>query len=121
MDIAQETFLKLFSCIRDFRGEASFESWLYRLVVNRCLDPKRGAAPTAWWVGFWTWCAPPSRGPAEVRSYLIPEMLRWLGGDENVPTVSWFSQLNGLAPGRWVCPPLPRRIHRLLLVAEKYR
>jgi DNA-directed RNA polymerase specialized sigma24 family protein len=46
MDIAQETFLKLFSCMRDFRGEASFESWLYRLVVNRCLDPKRGAAPT---------------------------------------------------------------------------
>jgi RNA polymerase sigma-70 factor (ECF subfamily) len=41
MDIAQETFLKLFSCIRDFRGEASFESWLYRLVVNRCLDQKR--------------------------------------------------------------------------------
>ncbi len=41
MDIAQETFLKLFSCIRDFRGEASFESWLYRLVVNSCLDRKR--------------------------------------------------------------------------------
>jgi RNA polymerase sigma-70 factor (ECF subfamily) len=41
MDIAQETFLKLFSCIRDFRGEASFESWLYRLVVNSCLDQKR--------------------------------------------------------------------------------
>jgi RNA polymerase sigma-70 factor (ECF subfamily) len=41
MDIAQDTFLKLFSCIRDFRGEASFESWLYRLVVNACLDQKR--------------------------------------------------------------------------------
>src|SRR5437763_15822285 len=41
MDIAQETFLKLFSCIRGFRGESSFESWLYRLVVNSCLDRKR--------------------------------------------------------------------------------
>ena len=41
MDIAQETFLKLFSCIRSFRGESSFESWLYRLVVNSCLDRKR--------------------------------------------------------------------------------
>lgn len=41
MDIAQETFLKLFSAIREFRGEASFESWLYRLVVNSCLDRKR--------------------------------------------------------------------------------
>jgi RNA polymerase sigma-70 factor, ECF subfamily len=41
MDIAQETFLKLFSSIRDFRAEASFESWLYRVVVNNCLDQKR--------------------------------------------------------------------------------
>ena len=41
MDIAQETFLKLFSCIQDFRGAASFESWLYRIVVNRCLDYQR--------------------------------------------------------------------------------
>jgi RNA polymerase sigma-70 factor (ECF subfamily) len=41
MDIAQDTFLKLFSRIRDFRGEATFESWLFRLVVNSCLDQKR--------------------------------------------------------------------------------
>ena len=41
MDIAQETFLKLFSSIRDFRGGASFDSWLYRIVVNRCLDHQR--------------------------------------------------------------------------------
>jgi RNA polymerase sigma-70 factor (ECF subfamily) len=43
MDIAQETFLKLFSSIRDFRGGASFDSWLYRVVVNRCLDHQRSA------------------------------------------------------------------------------
>jgi RNA polymerase sigma-70 factor (ECF subfamily) len=41
MDIAQETFLKLFSSIRGFRGESGFESWLFRLVVNKCLDQKR--------------------------------------------------------------------------------
>jgi RNA polymerase sigma-70 factor (ECF subfamily) len=41
MDIAQDTFLKLFSSIRDFRGDASFETWVYRLVVNSCLDHKR--------------------------------------------------------------------------------
>jgi RNA polymerase sigma-70 factor, ECF subfamily len=41
MDIAQETFLKLLSCIQQFRGESSFESWLYRLVVNNCLDYHR--------------------------------------------------------------------------------
>jgi len=41
MDIAQDTFVKLFSSIQNFRGEARFESWLYRLVVNSCLDQKR--------------------------------------------------------------------------------
>src|SRR5579871_1243992 len=41
MDIAQETFLKLLSCIGEFRGEANFETWLFRLVVNRCLDHHR--------------------------------------------------------------------------------
>ena len=41
MDIAQDTFLKLFSSIRDFRGDASFETWVYRLVVNSCFDHKR--------------------------------------------------------------------------------
>ena len=41
MDIAQETFLKLLSSIGQYRGDASFESWLYRLVVNSCLDHHR--------------------------------------------------------------------------------
>jgi len=40
-DIAQETFVKLFSTIGSFRGDAKFESWLYRLVVNSCFDHKR--------------------------------------------------------------------------------
>jgi RNA polymerase sigma-70 factor (ECF subfamily) len=41
MDIAQDTFVKLFSSIRDFRGDAAFETWVYRLVVNCCLDHQR--------------------------------------------------------------------------------
>jgi RNA polymerase sigma-70 factor (ECF subfamily) len=40
-DIAQETFLKLFASIGTFRGEAAFENWLYRLVVNACFDYRR--------------------------------------------------------------------------------
>jgi RNA polymerase sigma-70 factor (ECF subfamily) len=38
----QETFLKLLSHIQEFRGEARFQSWLYRMVVNSCLDRRRG-------------------------------------------------------------------------------
>jgi RNA polymerase sigma-70 factor (ECF subfamily) len=41
MDIAQDTFLKLFSCMADFRGDSAFGTWVYRLVVNSCLDHKR--------------------------------------------------------------------------------
>ena len=40
-DIAQDTFLKLFSAIGSFRGDSNFESWLYRMVVNSCFDQKR--------------------------------------------------------------------------------
>ena len=40
-DIAQYTFLKLFSAIGSFRGDSNFESWLYRMVVNSCFDQKR--------------------------------------------------------------------------------
>ncbi len=41
MDIAQDTFLKLFSRIRDFRGESGLETWIYRMVVNSCMDHRR--------------------------------------------------------------------------------
>ena len=41
MDIAQDTFLKLFSSMAEFRGESTFGTWVYRLVVNSCLDHKR--------------------------------------------------------------------------------
>jgi RNA polymerase sigma-70 factor (ECF subfamily) len=41
MDIAQDVFLRLLSCIQDFRGDANFETWLFRMVVNRCLDHHR--------------------------------------------------------------------------------
>ena len=41
MDITQDTFVKLYSRLADFRGDASFDSWLYRLVVNSCLDHRR--------------------------------------------------------------------------------
>lgn len=41
MDIAQDTFLKLLSHIGQFRSYAKFDTWLYRLVINSCLDHQR--------------------------------------------------------------------------------
>jgi len=40
-DITQQVFLKLFTTIGQFRRDAGFATWLYRLVVNACLDEQR--------------------------------------------------------------------------------
>jgi RNA polymerase sigma-70 factor (ECF subfamily) len=37
-DIAQEVFTKLFFSLHQFRLEASFDAWLYRITVNQCCD-----------------------------------------------------------------------------------
>jgi RNA polymerase sigma-70 factor (ECF subfamily) len=40
-DVTQQVFLKLMTSIGQFRGDAAFSTWLYRLVVNACLDVAR--------------------------------------------------------------------------------
>jgi RNA polymerase sigma-70 factor (ECF subfamily) len=40
-DITQQVFLKLFTAITQFRGEAEFSTWLYRMTANACLDEQR--------------------------------------------------------------------------------
>ena len=43
-DAAQESFLKAFGSLEDFRGASSFGTWLHRIAVNRCLDLLRRRA-----------------------------------------------------------------------------
>jgi RNA polymerase sigma-70 factor (ECF subfamily) len=40
-DVTQQVFLKLMTSIGQFRGDAEFSTWLYRLVVNACTDAAR--------------------------------------------------------------------------------
>jgi RNA polymerase sigma-70 factor (ECF subfamily) len=40
-DACQEAFLKAFLNLKRFEGRSSFYTWLYRLVMNLCLDFKR--------------------------------------------------------------------------------
>jgi len=40
-DAAQDTFIKAYQNLKDFRPEASFYTWLYRIAVNTCLDFKK--------------------------------------------------------------------------------
>jgi RNA polymerase sigma-70 factor, ECF subfamily len=40
-DAAQDTFIKAYKGIKDFRPEASLYTWVYRIAVNTCLDHKK--------------------------------------------------------------------------------
>lgn len=37
MDLTQETFVSAWEHLKNFRGDAKFESWLYRIAVNKTL------------------------------------------------------------------------------------
>ena len=40
-EVTQQVFLKLMREMTRFRGESAFSTWLYRLVVNACVDRSR--------------------------------------------------------------------------------
>ncbi len=46
-DVAQEAFVKAFRLIGQFRGESGFYAWLYRIVINICLDRMRRKSATS--------------------------------------------------------------------------
>ena len=46
-DVAQEAFVKAFRQIDQFRGESGFYAWLYRIVINLCLDRMRRKCVTS--------------------------------------------------------------------------
>jgi RNA polymerase sigma-70 factor (ECF subfamily) len=41
-EVTQHVFVKLMREIGRFRGDAAFTTWLYRLVINACVDRSRG-------------------------------------------------------------------------------
>ena len=41
-DAVQETFLKAYKALDQFRGESSEKTWLFRIGVNVCRDMRRG-------------------------------------------------------------------------------
>lgn len=41
MDISQDAFVKVYKHLPNFKGDSAFYTWLYRIVVNLCIDKKR--------------------------------------------------------------------------------
>src|SRR5678816_313601 len=40
-DVLQETFLRAYKSVGNFRGESSFTTWLTRIAINICLNLRR--------------------------------------------------------------------------------
>lgn len=40
-DMAQDALIRVFKSLKDFKGQAAFSTWLYRIVTNVCLDELR--------------------------------------------------------------------------------
>jgi RNA polymerase sigma-70 factor (ECF subfamily) len=40
-DAVQETFLKVHRSVASFRGQSSFVTWTYRILINTCYDARR--------------------------------------------------------------------------------
>src|SRR4051812_1320187 len=47
-DIAQDVFIKVYRSLDRFRHDAQVTSWLYRIVMNACIDQRRRSAPAGW-------------------------------------------------------------------------
>jgi RNA polymerase sigma-70 factor (ECF subfamily) len=46
-DIAQEVFIKVYRSLDKFRQDAQLTSWLYRIVMNACIDHRRRHVPAS--------------------------------------------------------------------------
>lgn len=44
-DIAQDVFIKVYRSLDRFRQDAQLTSWMYRIVMNACIDYRRRHAP----------------------------------------------------------------------------
>ena len=47
-DITQDVFIKVYRSLERFRYDAQLTSWLYRIVMNACIDHKRRQSPAGW-------------------------------------------------------------------------
>ena len=63
-DIAQDVFIKVYRSLERFRYDAQLTSWLYRIVMNACIDHRRRQAPAGW---------APFTDEAELKMLNVPE------------------------------------------------
>jgi RNA polymerase sigma-70 factor (ECF subfamily) len=47
-DLSQDAFVRAYANLKQFDGRSSFYTWLYRIVVNLCLDHARRKRRVSW-------------------------------------------------------------------------
>ena len=49
-DMLQESFFQAFRALPGFRGASSFQTWFYRVLINRCRSEKRKRSWGRWFI-----------------------------------------------------------------------
>ena len=52
-ELTQEAFLRAFRSLKNFRGQSSFYTWFYRILINTCLDSRRRRSRWEGIFSFW--------------------------------------------------------------------
>ncbi|MFB7669265.1 RNA polymerase sigma factor [Kitasatospora sp. NPDC056138] len=100
-DALQESFLSAWRRLPEFRGDATFRTWMYRIVTNRCLSALRSRPPPT---------APLDSAPepATPTSGDLPERT----AEANAATAALTQALTRLSAGQRACWVL-RELHGL--------
>jgi RNA polymerase sigma-70 factor (ECF subfamily) len=73
LDVTQETFLRVVEGLPRFREQANFYTWLYRIVVNLCIDRQRKAGRRPPAISLDEIPGETGVGPVETRTALCPQ------------------------------------------------
>jgi len=81
-DAAQEAFLRLYRKLRQFRGESSFGTWLYRLAATAAVDYRRRERRTPPQVNVREQLADPNK-----RCWSAPAVQSWCAPVDALPAI----------------------------------
>jgi RNA polymerase sigma-70 factor (ECF subfamily) len=100
-DATQDAFLKAFERLKQFRGEAAFSTWLYRITVNVCHDFQRRRQPV----------------PFSQLSEEESETLNWAEATEPDPEEEWQRREKREAVQK-VLQQLPDEFRQVLILCD---
>lgn len=90
-DAVQEGLVSAWRKLPEFRQQASFQTWIYRIVSNRCLNTLRGRRPVADLDSI--------KEPAAPEHLVSPER----SAESNAAAKALFQALGMLSPEQRVC------------------